>query len=187
MVADLVLVLHVTLDEMYHGCTKEKSFMRKVYRNGHRFTILDKVTVHVLPGCPNHTFVRFVGRGEEFCRTDLFGTEKVECGDVVIQIVQAPPLSSSSSSNSQQQHHFSRLSGNEQHHLWYVPGAEFTLKNALCGVDRTVTVENHPAQHIPPGSMSLMQKLKATLPRTKPDFTVRIDDNIVLYDGYILM
>jgi DnaJ-class molecular chaperone len=154
-----VLTLPVRLDELYHGCTKKKSYMRRVYRNGHRFTIIDELSVKIPPGMEDHSFIRFRGRGDECLRADwIYPTGQIETGDVLVQII----LQQSTKSPLKLMSGF----GNCQH-LWFEYNG-LCLRDALVGTDRKIMIPSHPAYS-----------------KKGKDLELVLPDNLIIYDKYI--
>jgi DnaJ family protein B protein 4 len=110
-VPDVLIQLPLTMEEIYSGCEKKKSYVRPYWARDKPFKILDEITIQVPQGIQNNALLRFTGKGEK--RSD-------RVGDLVVHIKQIPHNT------------FERI-GND-----LVKTKEITLKQALTGTYFTV-------------------------------------------------
>lgn len=116
--------LNVTLDELYHGCTKKMKISRKVMQADGTTSKQDKiVSVDIKSGWKAGTKVTFAREGDQVAG-------KIP-SDVVFVIGEKP------------HHHFTREGNNLRHK------AKVTLKTALCGGEVTIPTINgsKPIKH----------------------------------------
>ncbi len=106
-VPDILVQLPVTLEELYSGCDKTKSFIRPQWVRDKPFKMLDEITVHIKPGTLNNSLIKLTGKGEQ--------RSNYTSGDVVVHIKQIP-------------HKIFERKGNDL----YIT-REITLKEALIG------------------------------------------------------
>jgi hypothetical protein len=150
MIEDLILTIEVTLEEIYHGCVKNKSFMKRVFRNQKRYTIVDTLSITIPKGINNNEYIRYKNKGEE----RIFDNGILERGDIVVQVIQ------------KQHPIFTRISGEQ--HLWCE--YDMSLKVALTGTNRQVTINQHPAGTGPNKSL-----------------IIQLPDDLIIYHEYIHM
>lgn len=78
---DIEANVSCSLEELYHGCSKEFSYIRPVWTRNHAFTMMEKIVITIPPGTKNDSNMRYVGFGEK---------RNNRSGDLIVRVREIP-------------------------------------------------------------------------------------------------